>query len=61
MSAIFSRSSSLIDKLAYISDCNKIPEKNLHYLFNLDYLKIENLDGIIKQQFQKICLALKED
>ena len=33
----------LIDKLAYISDCNKIPEKNLHYLFNLDYLIIDCL------------------
>ena len=33
----------LIDKLAYISDCNRIPEKNLHYLFNLDYLIIDCL------------------
>ena len=33
----------LIDKLAYISDCNKIPEKNLSYLFNLDYLIIDCL------------------
>ena len=33
----------LIDKLAYISDCNKIPEKNLRYLFNLDYLIIDCL------------------
>ena len=33
----------LIDKLAYISDCNRIPEKNLRYLFNLDYLIIDCL------------------
>ena len=33
----------LIDKLAYISDCKKIPEKNLSYLFNLDYLIIDCL------------------
>ncbi len=33
----------LIDKLAYISDCNRIPEKNLHYLFKLDYLIIDCL------------------
>ena len=33
----------LIDKLAYISDCNRVPEKNLHYLFNLDYLIIDCL------------------
>ena len=33
----------LIDKLAYISDCKKIPEKNLRYLFNLDYLIIDCL------------------
>ena len=33
----------LIDKLAYISDCNRIPDKNLHYLFNLDYLIIDCL------------------
>tara|TARA_Y100001958_G_C20866034_1_gene302253 strand:- start:45 stop:431 length:387 start_codon:yes stop_codon:yes gene_type:complete len=33
----------LIDKLAYISDCKRIPKKNLNYLFNLDYLIIDCL------------------
>ena len=31
----------LIDKIAYISDCNRIPKKNLNYLFNLEYLIID--------------------
>ena len=33
----------IIDKIGYISDCNKIPKKNLKYLFNLDYLIIDCL------------------
>ena len=30
----------LFDRIAYISDCNRIPKKNLNYLFNLEYLFI---------------------
>ena len=33
----------IIDKIGYISDCNKITKKNLKYLFNLDYLIIDCL------------------
>ena len=33
----------LFEKIAYISDCNKIPENSLKYLYNLDYLIIDCL------------------
>ena len=33
----------LIDKIAYISDCNKVPNKNLKYLKNLNYLILDCL------------------
>ena len=32
-----------MDKIAYISDCNKIPQKNLKYLNNLNYLILDCL------------------
>ena len=30
-------------KIAYISDCNKIPSKSIKYLYNLDFLIIDCL------------------
>ena len=33
----------VMDKIAYISDCNKIPPKNLKYLKNLNYLILDCL------------------
>tara|TARA_X000001036_G_scaffold381623_1_gene373774 strand:- start:685 stop:1452 length:768 start_codon:yes stop_codon:yes gene_type:complete len=33
----------LFKKVAYISDCNKIPKKSLKNLYNLDYLIIDSL------------------
>ena len=33
----------VMEKIAYISDCKKIPEKNLFYLTNLNYLIIDCL------------------
>ncbi len=33
----------LIDKIVYISDCNKVPENNLKYLKNLNYLILDCL------------------
>ena len=33
----------VLDKIAYISDCNKIPKKNLKYLKNLQYLILDCL------------------
>ena len=33
----------LMDKIAYISDCNKVPKKNLKYLRNLNYLILDCL------------------
>ncbi|MDB9752494.1 MBL fold metallo-hydrolase [Pelagibacteraceae bacterium] len=33
----------VFEKIAYISDCNKIPNKSLNKLFNLDYLIIDCL------------------
>jgi phosphoribosyl 1,2-cyclic phosphate phosphodiesterase len=33
----------VFNKIAYISDCNKIPKKSLHNLFNLEYLIIDCL------------------
>ena len=33
----------VMDKIAYISDCNKIPSKNLKYLKNLNYLILDCL------------------
>ena len=33
----------VMDKIAYISDCNKIPQKNLKYLNNLNYLILDCL------------------
>ena len=33
----------LFDKIAYISDCNKIPKKSFDYLYNLEYLIIDCL------------------
>ena len=33
----------LFNKIAYISDCNKIPKNSLKNLFNLDYLVIDCL------------------
>ena len=33
----------LMDKIAYISDCNKVPQKNLKYLKNLNYLILDCL------------------
>ena len=32
-----------MDKIAYISDCNKVPIKNLKYLKNLNYLILDCL------------------
>ena len=32
-----------MEKIAYISDCNKVPEKNLKYLKNLNYLILDCL------------------
>ena len=48
----------IIDKIAYISDCNNVPLKNLKYLKNLNYLVLDclkidkhpshfNLDGAL--------------
>ena len=31
----------VIEKIGYISDCNQIPKKNLHYLKNLNYLILD--------------------
>ena len=31
------------EKIAYLSDCNKVPKKSLKYLFNLDYLILDCL------------------
>ncbi len=33
----------LMNKIAYLSDCNGIPKKNLKYLFNLDFLILDCL------------------
>ena len=33
----------VMEKIAYISDCNKVPEKNLKYLKNLNYLILDCL------------------
>ena len=33
----------LFEKIAYLSDCNKIPKKSLKYLLNLDYLILDCL------------------
>ena len=33
----------VMEKIAYISDCNKIPQKNLKYLNNLNYLILDCL------------------
>tara|TARA_A100001011_G_scaffold394411_1_gene486774 strand:- start:2124 stop:2891 length:768 start_codon:yes stop_codon:yes gene_type:complete len=33
----------LFEKVAYLSDCNKIPHKSLKYLYNLDFLIIDCL------------------
>tara|TARA_B100000963_G_scaffold345223_1_gene349064 strand:+ start:16064 stop:16831 length:768 start_codon:yes stop_codon:yes gene_type:complete len=33
----------LTNKIVYLSDCNKVPEKNLKYLKNLDYLILDCL------------------
>ena len=33
----------LIDKVAYISDCNKIPNSSIKNLYNLDFLVIDCL------------------
>tara|TARA_B100001564_G_scaffold332100_1_gene318707 strand:- start:2145 stop:2912 length:768 start_codon:yes stop_codon:yes gene_type:complete len=33
----------LFEKVAYLSDCNKIPKKSLKYLYNLDYLILDCL------------------
>ncbi len=33
----------LFEKIAYISDCNKIPQKSLKYLYGLDYLILDCL------------------
>ena len=33
----------LFEKVAYISDCNKIPKKSFDYLYNLEYLIIDCL------------------
>ena len=34
----------IFDKIAYISDCNKISNKNIKKLFNLNYLIIDCLN-----------------
>jgi|TARA_B100001093_G_scaffold510853_1_gene577539 phosphoribosyl 1,2-cyclic phosphate phosphodiesterase len=36
-------SAYIIEKLAYLSDCNKIPNKSLKYFFNLNFLIIDCL------------------
>ena len=33
----------IFEKIAYISDCNKIPSKSIKYLYNLDFLIIDCL------------------
>ena len=33
----------LFEKIAYISDCNRIPKNSLKYLYNLNYLIIDCL------------------
>jgi len=33
----------MFEKVAYISDCNRIPIKSLQYLYNLEYLVIDCL------------------
>ena len=32
-----------MEKIAYLSDCNKVPEENLKYLMNLNYLILDCL------------------
>ena len=33
----------VFEKIAYLSDCNSVPEKNIHKLYNLDWLIIDCL------------------
>ena len=33
----------VFNKIAYLSDCNKIPSKSIKYLYNLDFLIIDCL------------------
>ena len=33
----------VMEKIAYLSDCNKVPEENLKYLMNLNYLILDCL------------------
>ena len=33
----------IMNKIAYISDCNGIPKKNIHYLYNMDFLILDCL------------------